>query len=427
VVVFWLFFVGMYALLVSLDESGQTVSDRVAGVVVHSLAFLLLLTLVFVILYVLGRGIGALRHLNFFTSDLSTTGPMQPITDGGIVHGVVGTIEQITVALLITIPLGLTCAVFLNEIPGAFARGVRTLVEAMTALPSVIAGLFIFSTYIMLFQGPKSGLAAAFALSIMMLPIIIRAADVVLRLVPGNLREASLALGAGRWRTVWSVVLPTARSGLATAIILGTARGVGETSPVLLTAGYTLATNTNLLSGPQVSLPLLAFKLFQFPQEAMRQRSFGAAATLLVLVLGLFIAARSLGGRAAGELSPRQQRRRAEQSRQDAQRFISHRNGHADSTAVYPSASAGVGALLGRFRPTHLVDPAATPPPRVSATPAEDAPWFTGAGAMPDTEAVLLGSPAAGAEPAAGADPADDDPADVTPRSEDSAESGEKE
>ena len=137
--------------------------------------------------------------------------------------------------------------------PSRFSRFVRIIVEAMTALPSIIAGLFIYATLIIILGFPKSGLAAALAISVMMLPIIIRAADVVIRLVPGNLKEASYALGASQVRTVWHVVLPTARSGLTTAVILGTARGVGETSPVLLTAGVTASLNTNPLDGPMIS------------------------------------------------------------------------------------------------------------------------------------------------------------------------------
>ena len=116
----------------------------------------------------------------------------------------------------------------------AHARFVRTIVEAMTALPSIVAGLFVYTVLIVALGFPRSGFAAAMALSVMMLPIIARASDVVLRVVPGGLREASLALGASRWRTVWHVVLPTARPGLATAVILGLARGIGETAPVLI-------------------------------------------------------------------------------------------------------------------------------------------------------------------------------------------------
>ena len=144
----------------------------------------------------------------------------------------------------------------MNEIGGRFARFVRTISDAMTALPSIVAGLFVYSAVIQLITHERSGFAASLAITVMMLPIVIRASDVVLRLVPGNLREASYALGSSRWRTVWHVVLPTARSGLVTAVILGTARGIGETSPVLLTSGVTAVMNVNPFSGPMISLPL---------------------------------------------------------------------------------------------------------------------------------------------------------------------------
>jgi phosphate transport system permease protein len=296
VVLWYLIFLLLYAVVVSFDENGQAVKDRIAGTVIRSVAAVLLLALVFVIFYVV--------------KDLSVTGPTQPLTSGGVVHGVIGTLIEISMALVITVPSGLMCAVFLNEFPGRYARTVRTVVEAMTALPSVVAGLFIYSTYVLVLGFPRSGLAAALALGVMMLPIIIRAADVVLRLVPGNLTEASLALGASKWRTVWHVTLPTARSGLATAVILGTARGIGETSPVLLTAGYGQTTNTDPRQGPMVSLPLLAYTLRNSPSDAMIARAFGAASILLVIVVVLFVIARTLGGRGAGQLSPRQARRR---------------------------------------------------------------------------------------------------------------------
>ncbi len=142
----------------------------------------------------------------------------------------------------------------MTEIAGRLSpRFVRTVVEAMTALPSIIAGLFIYATFILILNRDKSGLAASLAIGVMMLPIIIRAADVVIRLVAGNLKEASYALGASQVRTVWHVVLPTARSGLMTAVILGTARGIGETSPVLLTAGFTQSLNLNPTTGPMVN------------------------------------------------------------------------------------------------------------------------------------------------------------------------------
>ncbi|MEQ1786053.1 MAG: ABC transporter permease subunit, partial [Acidimicrobiales bacterium] len=142
-----------------------------------------------------------------------------------------------------------------------------------------------------------------------------------LRLVPGNLREASAALGAPQWRTVRHVVLPTARSGLATAVILGVARGIGETAPVLLTAGFTSTLNVNPVEGPMVSLPLATFEFVRSPQPALVARGFATAAVLMVLVLVLFVLARIVGGRPAGRVSNRQAKRLAARSRRDVERF----------------------------------------------------------------------------------------------------------
>ncbi|MFG2129174.1 phosphate ABC transporter permease PstA [Streptomyces sp. NPDC048751] len=321
VVLAYLLFLGLYAVLVSFDEGGVAVRDKVAAVVWQSLAVLLLAALVMVVTYTLWRGRSALVHLNFFTEDMSRTGPLQPLSEGGVAHAIVGTLEQITISLAITVPLGLACAVFLSEVPGRYARFVRTIVEAMTALPSIVAGLFIYATVILVLGVDKSGFAAALALGVMMLPIVIRAADVVIRLVPGSLREASYALGASRLRTVWTVVLPTARSGLTTAVILGTARGIGETSPVLLTSGVNAGLNADPLSGPQISLPLATFDLVRSPQPAYIARGFGTAALLMALVLLLFVLARVIGGRGPGELTRNQRHRRVLASRRDAERM----------------------------------------------------------------------------------------------------------
>jgi phosphate transport system permease protein len=338
IVVTYVCFLVSYALLVSFDEPGPVVRDRLVAVVVHSLAALMLAALVFVVVYTLVRGVEAMRNLNFFLEDMSSTGPLDPLTQGGIAHGIVGTLIMITIALVITVPLGITCAVFLSEIPGRFSRLVRTIAEAMTALPSIVAGLFIYATFILILGFDKSGLAAALAISVMMLPIIIRSADVVLRLVPGNLKEASLATGAGQWRTVWHVILPTARSGLATSVILGTARGIGETSPVLLTAGFTAAMNTNPTSGPMVSLPLIVFDFVRSPEPAQIARAFGAAATLMALVLILFVIARLIGGRGPGQLTARGRKRRAAQSRRDVERFESRAAVAAAPVSTVPGA-----------------------------------------------------------------------------------------
>jgi len=314
-------FLALYAVVVWQDEDGTAVVDRLVGVVVTTLALVLVGALFWVVGYVVLNSVEALRHVNFYTEDMSNTGPLDPLESGGILHAMVGSAIMISIALLIVIPLGVTTAVFMNELPNRFSRFVRTIVEAMTALPSIIAGLFIYATFILLLDRPKSGLAAALAISVMMLPIIIRASDVVIRLVPGNLKEASYALGASQIRTVWHVTLPTARSGLMTAIILGTARGIGETSPVLLTAGFTQSLNTNPLDGPMISLPLAAFKFIGSSEATFKMRGFAAATVLLGLVLILFIVARIIGGRGPGQLSNRQRRRAAAQSRRDYERM----------------------------------------------------------------------------------------------------------
>jgi phosphate transport system permease protein len=341
-VVSYAVFLVFYAFLVALDEDWPAVRDRLASAVMHSIALLLLVALADVIFYVVSQGPQALRHLNFFTDDLRAAGPLAPLTIGGVRHAMVGTLEQIGIALVITVPLGLLCAVFLNELPGRFARFVRTIADAATALPSIVAGLFIYAALIIGVQvGPvhlqieKGGLAAGLALSVMMLPIIIRAADVVLRLVPGSLKEASYALGAGQWRTVWTVTLPTARSGLATAVILGSARGLGETSPVLLTAGYNTYTNSDPRYGPQTSLPLAVFKLVTSGEPLQIQRAYGAATVLILVVLVLFTIARIIGGRGPGHLTRRQQRARTRTSARDIERIRARRaqDEYAQNTA----------------------------------------------------------------------------------------------
>ncbi|MDM4761758.1 phosphate ABC transporter permease PstA [Galbitalea sp. SE-J8] len=308
VVTAYLLFLVFYALLVSTDEAAPVVRDRVALVAVHSLAVVVFATLVFVVAFSLIRGADALPHLNFYTQDMSLAGPLDPLSAGGVLHAIAGSLIQIAIALAITIPLGLTTALFLTEVPGPFARFVRTIVEAMTALPSIVAGLFIYASAILVLGLDKSGFAAALAISVMMLPIMIRSADVVLRLVPATLKEASIGLGAGQWQTVWRVILPTSRSGLVTAIILATARGIGETSPVLLTSGFTAGLNVDPLHGPMVSLPLAIFEFVKSPEPTMIARGFGTAAVLMFLVLLLFAIARLIGGQSIAKRERRRER-----------------------------------------------------------------------------------------------------------------------
>ena len=337
----FLAFIGFYALLVSITSDFQDVKDRVMAVLLTSAGVVLFGALVFVVAFTLVRGQEALPHLNFFTQSMEKAGPLDGLEMGGIAHAILGTLMQIGMALVITVPLGILTALFLNEVGGRFARFVRTISDAMTALPSIVAGLFVYSAIIVLITHQRSGFAASMAITVMMLPIVIRASDIVLRLVAGNLREAAYALGSTRWRTIWHVVLPTARPGLATAVILGTARGIGETSPVLLTSGVTAVVNLDPFAGPMISLPLQVFDFVKSPEPNMIARGFGAAAVLILLVLALFAIARLIGGRAPGDLTPRQQQRAVQASFRDLQRITiqgSRRPGpaHTDPTTIDP-------------------------------------------------------------------------------------------
>lgn len=339
VVIAYVMFLLLFGLLTAFDENRPTVRDRLANVVMHSLAFLMLLALFSVVIYTTWRGVEPLGFLNFYVQDMSNAGPLDDLDVGGVLHAVVGTLIMISIALILTIPLGILTAVFLTEYPGRFARFVRTVVEAMTALPSIVAGLFVYAVIVQ-FGLSRSGFAAACAITVMMLPIVIRSADVVLRLVPENLKEAARGLGASTWRTVWTVTLPTSRSGLTTAVILGTARGIGETSPVLLTAGATTFFNFNPFSGPMTSLPLTTFTFVKSPEENFIARGFGTAAVLMVLVVILFLVARAIGGRGAGQLSRRQQRARARASRDDDYRFRARELGMTAAARPVPLPSA---------------------------------------------------------------------------------------
>lgn len=321
VVVAYVAFVAIYALLVSLSDGAPVVRDAVMTVLMATCAVIALGALGVVVVFTVARGWGALRHVNFYTQDMSRAGPLQPLTVGGMGHALIGTIWQVGIATALTVPLGLIAAVYLDVTRSRPSRFFRTVVEAMTALPSILAGLFIYASWILAFGFGRSGLAAALALGVMMLPYVIRAADLSLRLVPNNLREAAGALGAPGWRTEMQVVLPTARSGLATAVILGVARAIGEASPVLLTAGFTSFINPDPLNGSMASLPLEVYELVKSGVPAYTTRAFGCASFLLVVVIVLFLIARKIGGWGPEHLSARARRRVESGSARDVARF----------------------------------------------------------------------------------------------------------
>lgn len=273
--------------------------DRVAAAILSSAAVVLAVPFTWLIGFIIVKGIRTLR-LGFFLHDMAGVTPTQPATAGGGAHAIVGSIEQVLLALIVTLPLALLTATFLNETRSRWRRPVRILVDAMSGLPSIIAGLFIYAFFVIPYAQTSTlfnfnGFLACLALSITMLPTITRTLEVVLRLVPDGLRESALALGSSRGRMVWSVVLPTARTGVSTAVVLGIARAVGETAPLLFTSFGLDYMNSNPFSHPQESLPLFIFRNIQKPNHAAIDRAFTAAFVLMIVVLCLFAVARFIG------------------------------------------------------------------------------------------------------------------------------------
>lgn len=291
-------FIAMYWLAVRRSDDALAAKDRIMSFIVTLGAAMVLLPLVFILGFVFIRGVGALS-LSFFTQDLSRTGTLD--SGGGLQHAIVGTVQQILLAVVMAVPLGVMTAVFLNEVRGPLRRPVRMFVDAMSGVPSIVAGLFIYTVWLIGLGNGGSGFAASLALSILMLPTVARTAEEVLRLVPGGLREASLAMGATEWRTVWSIVLPTARNGLITAVVLGIARVVGETAPLIMTSFGSTKTNANPFEGLQASLPLSVYQLLSNPFAAQQERAYAGAFVLVLLVLLLFIITRVLGTRKIGQ------------------------------------------------------------------------------------------------------------------------------
>jgi phosphate transport system permease protein len=271
------------------------------------IAFLLAATpLVLIVWYTIKEGIGALSG-TFLTHSMFRIDPEQP--GGGIYHAIVGTLIQSALATVIAAPLGVLAAIYLVEYGGGrrFARTVSFFVDVMTGVPSIVAGLFIYAFWILALGFQKSGFAGSLALLILMLPVIIRSSEEMLKLVPNELREAAYALGVPKWRTILRVVVPTAIGGIVTGIMLGVARIMGETAPLLLLVGINQKIEFNPFAGmteqvPQESLPTFIFEQFQLAvgntESEPFKRAWGAA-LVLIIIIGLLSAVARLIARFA--------------------------------------------------------------------------------------------------------------------------------
>jgi phosphate transport system permease protein len=270
--------------------------DRVATMLVATAGLCTVVPLVLIVVYVVSKGFPGITKA-FFTETLEQAGPADPATVGGAKHAIIGTFQQVGLATLLATPLGLLTAIHLTESRGRLARVTRVLVDAMSGIPSIVAGLFIFTMFVIKFDQGFSGLSAAMALSVLMLPTVARTAEEVIKLVPDGLRESALALGAPQWKMVMRIVLPAARSGLVTATVLGVSRIAGETAPLLMTAFGSDSVNVNPFEGPQSSLPLFAFQRVRAALPTQIARGWAGALVLIVLVLSLFTLARAVAAR----------------------------------------------------------------------------------------------------------------------------------
>jgi phosphate transport system permease protein len=283
-------------------EGRRRARDRMWKTLIYSGCVLAVLPLASVAWTLLSKGAERL-DATFFTHSMNNIGARDP--GGGAYHAIIGTLEQVGIATLLAVPLGVAGAIYLVEYGrGRFALTVRFFVDVMTGIPSIVAGLFILSFWVLVVspwfnngQPRYSGFAAALALTVLMLPTIVRSTEEMLRLVPAPLREGAYALGVPKWKTIIKIVLPTALPGIVTGIMLAIARAAGETAPVLLVAGGSNSINFNPFGGNQSSLSLFVFQQAGDASKYAPARAWTAALTLVALVLALTIAAKLLAHR----------------------------------------------------------------------------------------------------------------------------------
>ncbi|MFI6062562.1 phosphate ABC transporter permease PstA [Streptomyces sp. NPDC051286] len=284
-------FVVISYITTSVVENQRQAKDRLATSVVWVCFLLAVVPLASLVWTTINRGSKILNGY-FLTHSMSGVLGMEP--GGGVYHALIGTLEQVGLATLISAPIGLLAAVYLVEYgKGALAKVVTFFVDVMTGIPSIVAGLFILTIMLMADLQP-SGLMGSLALAILMIPVVVRSTEEMLKLVPNELREASLALGIPKWRTILKVVLPTAIGGITTGVMLAIARIAGETAPIILLVFGTQLINTNPFQGAQSSLPFYIWEQFQIGSEASYDRAWAAALVLIAFVMILNLVARGI-------------------------------------------------------------------------------------------------------------------------------------
>ncbi|WP_409471133.1 phosphate ABC transporter permease PstA [Streptomyces sp. HC307] len=287
-----LYTLGTYV-IASMVEGKRQAKDRIATSLVWVAFLLAVVPLASLVWATVERGVKVL-DVYFLTHSMGVVADREP--GGGIYHAIIGTLEQVGLATLIAAPIGVLTAIYLVEYGrGNLARAVTFFVDVMTGIPSIVAGLFILSI-MLIFEMQPFGFAGSLALAILMMPVVVRSTEEMLKLVPNELREASLALGVPKWRTILKIVLPTAIGGITTGIMLAIARIAGETAPVLLLVFGNPFINNNPFEGAQASLPLYIYQ--QYSQSAGAQpaydRAWAASLTLIAFVMILNLLARGI-------------------------------------------------------------------------------------------------------------------------------------
>jgi phosphate transport system permease protein len=271
--------------------------DKIARGGILAGTVLALIPLALIVYYLLVKGLGS-WSFDFFTTDPTGNTFFKSSSIGGIKSAILGTIEIVALASALAVPIGIGVAVWLVEYgkDSRFASIVRFFVDVLTGVPSIVFGLFVYIVLVVGTGSSYAGYKGSFALGLLMLPVVIRSAEVILLLIPGALRESALALGAPRWRVIVSIVLPTALPGMVTGVLLAIARAAGETAPLLFTAAATLKTNFNLGQFMN-SLPVQIYSDVTSPTTAVVNRAWGAALALVVMILLLNLIARLISRR----------------------------------------------------------------------------------------------------------------------------------
>ena len=271
-------------------EGRRQAVNRLATTAIYTAFVLAIIPLVSVIWTVLSHGLKVI-NLDFLTHSQRNIGANE--AGGGIYHGIIGTLWIALITSVISIPIAILVAVYLVEYGrGKLAATVTFFVDVMTGIPSIVAGLFIYVVWILTLGEHRAAFPACLALAILMIPVVVRSTEEMLKLVPNELRESALALGVPRWRTILKVVIPTALPGIITGIMLGVARVAGETAPLLLLTGFTQSINFNPFSGPIATLPTIIYDQAARPSQAAIDRAWGAALVLIVIVMILNLVAR---------------------------------------------------------------------------------------------------------------------------------------